>query len=58
MMAKRFILLFTGRAGGFLKGDNFNFEDRHTERQVNRRVSLGSDYAGWECFFKIPIDTP
>jgi prepilin-type N-terminal cleavage/methylation domain-containing protein len=44
---------------GAPEGGNFGFEDGHVEWQSNKRVSLGSDYAGsWQCFFKIPVATP
>lgn len=42
-------------AGGAPEGGNFTFEDGHVEWIKGQRVSLGSDYGGWECFFKIPI---
>lgn len=42
-------------ARGAPDGGNFTFEDGHVEWYQGRRVSLGSDYSGWECFFKIPI---
>jgi prepilin-type N-terminal cleavage/methylation domain-containing protein len=42
-------------ARGVPEGGNFTFEDGHTEWQNSRKVSLGSDYSGWQCFFKIPI---
>ena len=37
-------------------GGNFSFEDGHTEWIKGSRVSLGSDYGGWQCFFKIPVE--
>ncbi len=37
-------------------GGNFGFEDGHVEWYPGRKVSLGSDYGGWQCFFKIPVD--
>lgn len=43
------------RAGGAPDGGNFTFEDGHVEWQAGKKVSLGSDYGGWQCFFKIPI---
>jgi prepilin-type N-terminal cleavage/methylation domain-containing protein len=47
------------RAGrGVPEGGNFTFEDGHTEWYTSRKVSLGSDYGGWQCFFKIPIAVP
>jgi prepilin-type N-terminal cleavage/methylation domain-containing protein len=36
-------------------GGNFTFEDGHVEWFNGRRVSLGSDYSGWQIYFKIPI---
>jgi prepilin-type N-terminal cleavage/methylation domain-containing protein len=41
--------------GGAPEGGNFTFEDGRVEWFKGQRVSLGSDYSGWECFFKIPI---
>jgi len=41
---------------GAPSGGNFTFEDGHTEWIKGQRVSLGSDYGGWQCFFKIPVD--
>lgn len=43
------------RAGGAPDGGNFTFEDGHVEWFPGLRVSLGSDYGTWQCFFKIPI---
>ena len=43
------------RDRGAPSGGNFTFEDGHVEWNSGQRVSLGSDYGGWECFFKIPI---
>jgi prepilin-type N-terminal cleavage/methylation domain-containing protein len=40
---------------GAPEGGNFTFEDGHVEWYKGQRVSLGSDYGGWQCFFKIPI---
>jgi hypothetical protein len=40
---------------GAPEGGNFTFEDGHVEWNQGKKVSLGSDYSGWECFFKIPI---
>ena len=45
-------------ARGVPEGGNFTFEDGHVEWQPSLRVSLGSDYGGWQCFFKIPIAGP
>ncbi|MGZ8920389.1 MAG: hypothetical protein ACXW3L_05360, partial [Limisphaerales bacterium] len=45
-------------ARGVPEGGNFTFEDGHTEWFSARKVSLGSDYGGWQCFFKIPIASP
>lgn len=42
-------------ARGAPEGGNFTFEDGHVEWNQNKKVSLGSDYGGWQCFFKIPI---
>ncbi len=42
-------------ARGAPDGGNFTFEDGHVDWYSGRRVSLGSDYGGWQCFFKIPI---
>ncbi len=42
-------------ARGAPEGGNFTFEDGHVDWYQGRRVSLGSDYGGWQCFFKIPI---
>lgn len=36
-------------------GGNFGFEDGHVEWFQGQRVSLGSDYGSWQCFFKIPL---
>jgi prepilin-type N-terminal cleavage/methylation domain-containing protein len=43
------------RARGAPEGGNFTFEDGHVEWFPGARVSLGSDYGSWQCFFKIPI---
>jgi prepilin-type N-terminal cleavage/methylation domain-containing protein len=43
------------RSNGAPEGGNFTFEDGHVEWQPGQRVSLGSDYGSWQCFFKIPI---
>lgn len=40
---------------GVPQGGNFLFEDGHVDWYVSQRVSLGSDYGGWQLFFKIPI---
>ncbi|MDB6040663.1 MAG: hypothetical protein JWM99_4504, partial [Verrucomicrobiales bacterium] len=40
---------------GAPEGGNFTFEDGHVDWYPGRRVSLGSDYGGWQIFFKIPI---
>jgi prepilin-type N-terminal cleavage/methylation domain-containing protein len=40
---------------GAPEGGNFTFEDGHAEWITGRRVSLGSDYGGWQLFFKIPV---
>lgn len=40
---------------GAPEGGNFTFEDGHVEWYQGRRVSLGSDYGGWQLFFKIPL---
>lgn len=37
------------------EGGNFTFEDGHVSWYPGQQVSLGSDYGGWQCFFKIPI---
>jgi prepilin-type N-terminal cleavage/methylation domain-containing protein len=42
-------------AGGAPEGGNFTFEDGHVEWFAGRRVSLGSAYGDWQCFFKIPV---
>ena len=39
-------------------GGNFTFEDGHVEWFQGRRVSLGSAYGDWQCFFKIPVAEP
>ncbi len=36
-------------------GGNFTYEDGHVEWIGGRRISLGSDYGSWQCFFKIPL---
>ena len=41
--------------GGAPEGGNFGFEDGHVEWRAGRRVGLGSNYGGWQCFFKIDI---
>ena len=45
-------------ARGAPQGGNFTFEDGRVEWFPGRRVSLGSDYSGWQCFFKIPVAGP
>jgi prepilin-type N-terminal cleavage/methylation domain-containing protein len=40
---------------GAPEGGNFGFEDGHVEWFQGRRVSLGSAYGEWQCFFKIPV---
>jgi prepilin-type N-terminal cleavage/methylation domain-containing protein len=50
--------VFTGvhrGARGAPEGGNFTFEDGHVDWYKGQRVSLGSDYGGWQIFFKIPI---
>ncbi len=42
-------------ARGAPSGGNFGFEDGHVEWFQGRKVSLGSDYGGWQCFFKISL---
>ena len=42
-------------ARGAPEGGNFTFEDGHVEWINGKRVSLGSDYSGWQLFFKIPV---
>jgi prepilin-type N-terminal cleavage/methylation domain-containing protein len=50
------VLTSVHRGGrGAPDGGNFAFEDGHVEWYTGRRVSLGSDYGSWQCFFKIPI---
>ncbi len=44
-------------AKGAPEGGNFTFEDGHVEWYNGKRVSLGSDYSGWQCYFKIPVET-
>lgn len=46
------------RSNGSPDGGNFTFEDGHVEWQAGKKVSLGSDYGSWQCFFKIPIAGP
>ena len=41
--------------GGAPEGGNFTFEDGHVEWNSGKRVALGSDYSGWQCYFKIPV---
>jgi len=43
------------RGNGAPDGGNFTFEDGHVEWYPGMRVSLGSDYSGWQLFFKVPI---
>ena len=43
------------RDRGLPDGGNFTFEDGHVDWFQAPRVSLGSDYGSWQCFFKIPI---
>lgn len=43
---------------GAPEGGNFTFEDGHVDWHPGRQVQLGSDYGGWQCFFKLPIATP
>jgi prepilin-type N-terminal cleavage/methylation domain-containing protein len=45
-------------AKGAPDGGNFTYEDGHVEWFQGRRVGLGSDYSGWQCFFKVPIAGP
>ena len=45
-------------ARGAPEGGNFAFEDGHVEWNQGRKVSLGSAYGGWLCYFKIPISGP
>jgi len=45
-------------ARGAPEGGNFTFEDGHVEWFKGRRVSLGSAYGNWQCFFKIPVADP
>jgi prepilin-type N-terminal cleavage/methylation domain-containing protein len=45
-------------ARGAPEGGNFTFEDGHVEWYQGRRVSLGSAYGSWQCFFKVPIPEP
>jgi prepilin-type N-terminal cleavage/methylation domain-containing protein len=40
---------------GAPEGGNFTFEDGHVTWYPGRQVSLGSDYVGWQLFFKVPI---
>jgi prepilin-type N-terminal cleavage/methylation domain-containing protein len=40
---------------GAPEGGNFTYEDGHVQWFPGRTVSLGSDYGGWQCFFKVPI---
>jgi prepilin-type N-terminal cleavage/methylation domain-containing protein len=40
---------------GAPEGGNFAFEDGHVEWIQGRKVGLGSDYGGWQCFFKIAV---
>ncbi len=42
-------------ARGAPQGGNFAFEDGHVEWITGKKVSLGADIGGWECYFKIPI---
>ena len=42
--------------GGAPEGGNFTFEDGHVDWKPGRQVSLGTDYGGWQCFYKIPIN--
>ncbi len=42
-------------ARGAPSGGNFSFEDGHTEWIKGQKVSLGSDYGSWQCFFKIAV---
>ena len=43
---------------GAPEGGNFTFEDGHVDWYQGSRVSLGSDYGGWQLFFKIPVAVP
>jgi len=43
------------KANGAPEGGNFTFEDGHVEWFQGQRVTLGSDYGSWQCFFKVPI---
>ena len=45
-------------AAGAPEGGNFAFEDGHVQWLQGRRVSLGSAYGEWQCFFKIPVAEP
>ncbi len=42
-------------ARGVPDGGNFTFEDGHVEWYRSPLVTLGSDYGGWQLFFKIPL---
>jgi prepilin-type N-terminal cleavage/methylation domain-containing protein len=46
------------QARGAPQGGNFTFEDGHVDWYQGPRVSLGSAYDSWQCFFKIPIAEP
>lgn len=53
--------VFTSVHRGFRgapEGGNFGFEDGHVEWFKGQRVSLGSAYGTWQCFFKVPIAGP
>jgi prepilin-type N-terminal cleavage/methylation domain-containing protein len=52
---KRVFTAVHRRQRGAPEGGNFTFEDGHVEWHPGQRVSLGSAYGNWQCFFKIPI---
>ena len=43
------------RTGGAPEGGNFTYEDGHVEWAPGQKISLGSDYGGWQIFFKVPV---
>jgi prepilin-type N-terminal cleavage/methylation domain-containing protein len=55
---KKVVTAVHRKGKGAPEGGNFTFEDGHVEWQPGQKVSLGSAYGTWMCFFKIPIAEP
>ena len=54
-MGKKVFTSVHRKGNGAPEGGNFTYEDGHTEWFPGQRVSLGSAYGNWQCFFKVPI---